>query len=548
MRKTVFLTIFYVILWTSAVSAATPILFFSDITDGPRIGWEESSTRGVAVTIWGNNFGSTRGSNYVTVGGIQLTNDSDYAEWGVTSGNARDLERITFYLNNNCNSGAVKIIVTVNGATSNELDFYVHTAGNIYYVDATNGSDSYNGLYASYRGFVSGPWKTLVYARQHISSGDIVYIRKGIYTAGDSYNSILFLPPSINGSSNNYTAFIGYPGELPILDGRINSDGGVIRNCYDYEGNTGYTTLAKIKIYPRGIALRFNKSTVGNYRVVAIEVDGLNKTLPVSSTWGGAIDFHDMSNLKVYGCHIFYWGKDKYDHAMYFGNDENGWNCFNINIGWNEINDLGLESSGIYIHPKDSDPSNGYADEINIHDNFCYNLSHAGIHIASRIKNISIWNNIFYNCGSAFRRAVIRFNAFNVVSSDIKFYNNILYSKANAALIIFENQSNVTMKNNIIYSLSGTPYYSDYGYSGTRSSDYDLWYGRGAPPRWAMHALNSNPKFFNPANYDFRLQSKSPAKDTGTSAVNTIVTRDFDGTPRPQGTGYDIGAHENSAI
>ncbi|MDO8748641.1 MAG: right-handed parallel beta-helix repeat-containing protein, partial [Candidatus Omnitrophota bacterium] len=104
----------------TAAFAVSPTLYFSDLIDGPKTGWNGSATKGAAVTIWGKNFGYTRGSlNYVTVGGVNLTADSDYAEWGVTTNNARGMERITFWLKNNCVDGAGTISVTVDGVTSN---------------------------------------------------------------------------------------------------------------------------------------------------------------------------------------------------------------------------------------------------------------------------------------------------------------------------------------------------------------------------------------------------------------------------------------------
>jgi hypothetical protein len=48
--------------------------------------------------------------------------------------------------------------------------------------------------------------------------------------------------------------------------------------------------------------------------------------------------------------------------------------------------------------------------------------------------------------------------------------------------------------------------------------------------------------FADPANFDFHLLKTSPAKNTGTSAGAPVV--DYDGNPRPQGSGYDIGAYE----
>ncbi|MEQ1743809.1 MAG: choice-of-anchor Q domain-containing protein [Saprospiraceae bacterium] len=52
---------------------------------------------------------------------------------------------------------------------------------------------------------------------------------------------------------------------------------------------------------------------------------------------------------------------------------------------------------------------------------------------------------------------------------------------------------------------------------------------------------NLDPLFINVAAHDFHLQSNSPAKNTG---ANVPVTQDFDGTSRPQGPAFDMGAFE----
>src|SRR5206468_2532910 len=82
-----------------------PTLFFSDLTWGPKTGWEGSTTKGAAITIWGKNFGAIRGTSYITVNGAQLNATTDYAEWDAV-GPARGLERITFWLNNTATDGA----------------------------------------------------------------------------------------------------------------------------------------------------------------------------------------------------------------------------------------------------------------------------------------------------------------------------------------------------------------------------------------------------------------------------------------------------------
>ena len=63
-------------------SAATPVVYFSDMTDGATSGWEGSTTKGVAVSIWGNNFGTSRGVSSLNVCGVTLSSGADFAEWG----------------------------------------------------------------------------------------------------------------------------------------------------------------------------------------------------------------------------------------------------------------------------------------------------------------------------------------------------------------------------------------------------------------------------------------------------------------------------------
>jgi len=55
-------------------------------------------------------------------------------------------------------------------------------------------------------------------------------------------------------------------------------------------------------------------------------------------------------------------------------------------------------------------------------------------------------------------------------------------------------------------------------------------------------AIIGDPKFVNPAGGDFHLREDSPAIDSGSSI--DAPSDDFDGNPRPQGAGYDVGAFE----
>ena len=54
--------------------------------------------------------------------------------------------------------------------------------------------------------------------------------------------------------------------------------------------------------------------------------------------------------------------------------------------------------------------------------------------------------------------------------------------------------------------------------------------------------IASNPQFVDEANGDFHLQAGSPCIDAGTA--NNAPSEDYEGTSRPQGAGFEIGAYE----
>ena len=83
-------------------------------------------------------------------------------------------------------------------------------AGTVYYV-ATNGNDSFNGLYPSYMSGANGPLRTLQRAADLVKAGDTVQIRGGVYQASSSW--------STSGSPASPIIVTNYPGEVAVVDG-----------------------------------------------------------------------------------------------------------------------------------------------------------------------------------------------------------------------------------------------------------------------------------------------------------------------------------------
>ncbi|MCG2712278.1 MAG: IPT/TIG domain-containing protein, partial [Candidatus Omnitrophica bacterium] len=173
----------------SLAYAASPVIFYSDLISGPRTGGKDN--KGVFVTISGKNFGSSRGTSYVSVGGGQVDN---YPIWTDT--------KVTFQLGANVVTG--NIVLTTSEGTSNGILFTVRS-GNIYFADNINGNDSTGD------GSINNPWKSLnPKLVNEASDGDTFYLRQGVWTEK------LYVGAN-SGTSGNEIAIVGYPGETAAI-------------------------------------------------------------------------------------------------------------------------------------------------------------------------------------------------------------------------------------------------------------------------------------------------------------------------------------------
>jgi hypothetical protein len=160
-------------------------------------------------------------------------------------------------------------------------------------------------------------------------------------------------------------------------------------------------------------------------------------------------------------------------------------------------------------------------DWIVAHNVFAYNGALGGAIVlwGSGCVNARIENNIFYeNCPTCSSNSP---NGINFQSpgnvSGVLIRNNLAYATGPGAQVFIFNQGAIEGTN---YTQSGNIVNMD------------------------------NPRFVNapatlPASPNFALTERSPAIDRGLSFA--AITAAFDGTPRPQGYAYDIGAYEYKA-
>ena len=467
-----------------------PVLFFSDLDSGPKTGWEGSSTKGAAVTLWGMNLGTSRGSSYVTVAGVNLTNSSDYAEWGTTgtsNGVARGLQRITFWLNSSCADGASTISVTVNGVTSNTVPFTVRS-GVIKFIAISDGSDAYNGNYSTRTGHTGsdGPYKSPYMAMTHqnstITPGTTIYFRGGTYTSSNvtlDIDSAFMRGRNDTGTAGNPIAFVGYPAEIPVMNCT-----GVQRGFFSFESSPGvysgtnmadYLTVSKIKVTHAGGAMEAwgtGDRFIGNW----FQLNDQNQ-------WTGVIFVDVSTNTKIYGNYFDSDGYDQYKHDIYIkghtgDTQKNGLtNANNVYVAWNEFYNYIAPRGGVIDMDQDSSSTND--SYIYIHDNYFHDCATEFLYVHS-CDYCNFYNNIFVN-GSGGNTAVNTAD----VNLGFLFYNNTFYNATVGTnpmfyMTHFQDNSTLYSKNNIYYVNSGQSIATVEG-GDAFSSDYDLFYGNGSP-------------------------------------------------------------------
>ena len=542
---------------SATAQADDPVLFFSDLTSGPRTGNSDASggripgQDGAIVTLWGRNLGSAPGSAQVFCNGALA---ASYYYSGAATNPANlsayhKMEMIVFQVSHLAQPGPGGIHVVVWGKPSGSLPFTVRS-GAIHFVMASGDDDVGTGSW-------SQPWRTIMKGVDTMAAGDVAYIGHGVnetneFDAGAAVNL------RSDGAAGNPKALVVYPGATarvgnPTLE----------RAFFFYDGNNDrFTTdwvIAKFRITTGqlGAPAYHGFRVVGNY-ITAPNGDGMD----------GAIDFQG-NDVFVLGNELDRIGStncSKLYHSIYgkgFRTDDppRAPAESNREIAWNYVHDSAA-NRGINIYSEQT--NSAFIERHSVHDNVIVNQRGDGIMLGYYVVGDNwIYNNLIIRAGlgpewpdGESYHTGIRIGAGHEAVSNtvVHCYNNTLYACGwSGAVLPGENGhllvnpealplATVKFLNNIIHS-TGEPYVAEESADLPSGNHRNCWYGSGAAPAWDTGAVNADPRFVAAGAGDFALSQTSPCIDAGAD-VSAVVLRDLLGLPRPQGVAVDIGAFE----
>lgn len=361
-----------------------------------------------------------------------------------------------------------------------------------YYVNTT-GSDSNPGTEKK-------PWQTVAHAVDIMVAGDTTYVRGGLYNEG----TIRF---KSSGTQSAPIKLLNYPGESPIIQcldphqyhriilqnsdginkpmGWITIEGFEIRNCYD---GIKFYSAHDFTVRRNWMHNNLGAALLGNGTRILIDRN------IVSSNGDGIRGGH---GFYMSGTAIMLTNNLIYDNYKY-----------NIQLNGSP--------SSYYDPTKDPGPEFSLSANWVIANNvIAYSKNRAGMVVwGSTCNNTLIENNIFYENGVNLPNGSV--NGIDFVSTTctgIQIRNNLAYASGAGATSFLSTAA----IEGVHYMQSG-------------------------------NIVNAgDPRFVNapatlPASPNFSLTERSPAIDKGLQLAITNIA--FDGTARPQGRTYDIGAYE----
>ena len=420
-------------------------------------------------------------------------------------------------------------------------------AADTFYV-APGGNDSWPGT-------VIQPWATIQHAAETVVAGDTVYIKAGTYSER--------VTPSNSGSAGNVITYAAHQSDLVTIDGSgitLPSWGG---GLFEISG-LSYITVTGLRVINAGPGDNDVGILVESSDHVVVSNCSTNNTA------SSGIAAWNSSNITIAGNEVELACNDGEQECITVANTDT------FVIRDNHVHHGGPGSiGGEGIDAKDGS-RNG-----EVFGNHVHHINRLGIYVDSWDKHtyaIEVSGNVVHHCaGDGFALAAEN----GGLLEDVVVFNNIAYANDNVGLTIggwgepgaTHPMADVTVINNTFHG-NGTA-----GWGGgilidnpevtglvirnnicSENSDFQIANEAAAPSPTIDHNLidgtqsypgaingsdhqTGDPLFADGANADYHILTGSPAIDTGSSTDAPVD--DFDGSPRPLGVGFDIGAFEH---
>lgn len=363
-----------------------------------------------------------------------------------------------------------------------------YTGGQIYVYSPTNPSNKYNQVRYG-----------------NIGTSGVPATSHGIYINGSSYITIQYIDAAMN--TYNGIRTNGGCSNIKVYDCNMYYNG---RGTNDNGNGIELVNVTNVEVKRCTI---YENSSHGPY------VYGLNGTV--------------SSNIIFDSCVVY----DNH-HTIGFDLNGNGGIVSNITYRNNKIFESDWYPYRIQ-NPSDYSPANFIASQggeflnknIVFSNNLVYVRSGNALQVEWEVDSLFIYNNtlITYGTFTASSRYVIYTEScHNGHRWEIK--NNILYHSSDnyIAQTTFSSSTNLITDSNLSYR-----------YNGVQGNVFNL----NPTNPLGTNGVFGNPLFTDFNNFDFTLQSGSPAIDAG-ATLGSPYNIDMLGVSRPQGSSYDIGVYE----
>jgi hypothetical protein len=530
-----------------------------------------------------NNAGMINDVYGLIVGTGNVTEPGNFVSISFKSRNASGTSEIHLLNAGVTNEWKYVSLATANGnVTVNDLSgIYV----------GTNGSD------AAGNGSKNNPYKTLQKAINVTQIGDTIYLRGGNYN--NVYPKTTGWRLKTNGTALDWFTVAGYPGERAVLNGNgypladgcsllnvgysgkhlqyVRVTNLIIENVtgsYDsnfalageawaqsaYGGANHHIRIDNITINncPNGAIKFTNEQVPALINNISVESCIIDNTCYKSGYMGecislsGCKDFVVKDNLvtrckkamilagcsgqnskngRIFGNILKSVTSTKSTHCIYLcaGTGSQGGTLSNVSVYKNLM--INTNDSALCLGIEDS---NGKMNNISIYNNIIYHTANVGMKIQQNgaytqfFDNITLKHNTFFSANSGYSLWISNYQQ---KMKNIIIANNIFQGNNTNSYQIYSPLTNSTascykVRNNLYNHTSKAP--NTYWWNGQR--------------KFESTYIGTSPQFVNRKLSNFHLNATSPAINAANATFG--VTTDYDGTQRPNGAGYDVGAYE----